>query len=119
MGLHAIGDASRLHQIAVNLMTNAIRATESGGRITVGCEASGTEAHVHVEDTGVGISPEKLETIFSPFVQLDRALNQPREGAGLGLAISRGLAEAMGGRLSVTSTPGAGSRFTVTLPLAR
>ena len=68
---------------------------------------------ISVEDTGAGISEENLEAIFTPFVQVGRALNKPREGAGLGLAISRGLAEAMGGTLSAASRIGEGSTFTV------
>ena len=74
--------------------------------------------HIHVQDTGVGIAPDKLDAIFAPFVQVGRALNQPREGAGLGLAISRGLVEAMEGTLTATSTPGEGSRFTISLKAA-
>ena len=114
--LRAMGDADRLHQVLVNLVTNAARATAAGGRVTVHCEDDGSQVRVIVQDTGHGIPVEKLEAIFSPFVQVGRALNQPREGAGLGLAISRGLADAMGGSLTVASTVGAGSAFTVTLP---
>jgi signal transduction histidine kinase len=73
---------------------------------------------VLVADTGVGIPADKLESIFAPFTQLGRALNQPKEGAGLGLAISRGLAEAMGGTLTATSAIGIGSTFVLELPRA-
>jgi signal transduction histidine kinase len=70
---------------------------------------------VHVRDNGPGISEEELERIFDPFVQADRRLNQPQEGVGLGLAISRDLARAMGGDLTVESRRGEGSTFTLRL----
>ena len=113
--LTVIGDADRLHQVLVNLVTNAMRATASGGNIDIWCDVDADIVQIHVHDTGLGIPTEKLEEIFTPFVQVGRALNQPREGAGLGLAISRGLAEAMGGHITATSTVGAGSTFTVRL----
>jgi len=71
-----------------------------------------------VRDNGPGIAPEKQQAIFDPFVQVDRRLSNPREGVGLGLAISRDLARAMGGELSVVSAPGEGSAFRLRLPLA-
>jgi signal transduction histidine kinase len=71
-----------------------------------------------VRDTGVGIAPERLQSIFEPFVQGERALNRPTEGVGLGLAISRELARGMGGTLEVESEVGRGSTFTVTLARA-
>ena len=117
--LHVLGDADRLHQVLVNLVTNALKATSAGGRIDVSSTVEEDVVGIHVEDTGIGIPADMLESIFTPFVQVGRALNQPREGAGLGLAISRGLAEAMGGTLTVTSTVGRGSRFTVGLRAAK
>lgn len=116
--LAVTGDANRLHQVLVNLIGNAMKATPPGGRIDVRSSVADDVVHLHVEDTGSGIPPDKLEEIFIPFVQVGRALNQPREGAGLGLAISRGLAEAMGGTLTATSKLGAGSVFTVSLKMA-
>ena len=113
--LRVVGDADRLQQVLVNLVTNAMKATAAGGRIDVSSTADGDRVLIHVADTGAGIPADNLESIFTPFVQVGRALNQPREGAGLGLAISRGLAEAMGGTLTATSTIGQGSRFTVSL----
>jgi len=71
-----------------------------------------------VSDTGIGITPERLESVFDPFVQVDRALNRPHDGVGLGLAISRDLAQGMGGTLTVRSTPAEGSVFTLRLPRA-
>ena len=116
--LAVLGDADRIHQVLINLVTNAMRAMPDGGHIVVSCSASGEDVHLDVEDTGMGIPADRLEAIFVPFVQVGRALNQPREGAGLGLSISRGLVEAMGGTLTVTSTPGVGSTFTVSLKAA-
>lgn len=116
--LAAEGDRHRIVQICVNLLTNAVRATPPGGRVTLACAPEEGSVAISVADTGSGIPGEQLERIFSPFTQLGRALNAPREGAGLGLAISRGLAEAMGGALTVTSEPGAGSIFTLRLPRA-
>ena len=119
--LTALGDIERIHQVLVNLVTNAIRAMPSGGRITVSCEPdrSGDFVGIAVSDSGVGIPADKLESIFVPFVQLGRALNQPREGAGLGLAISKALAEAMGGTLMATSEVGVGSTFVLRLRRGR
>jgi signal transduction histidine kinase len=96
-------------------LTNALRATPQGGRVTLRCRSSDAEVSIVVRDSGVGIPTDKLEAIFSPFTQLGRALNQPKEGAGLGLAISRGLAEAMGGTLTATSALGEGSEFVLKL----
>ena len=73
---------------------------------------------IMVRDTGVGIAADALEQIFAPFVQLDRSLTQPRDGVGLGLAISLDLARGMGGDILVESQPGEGSRFVLTLPRA-
>ena len=112
-------DREKLRQIMLNLLSNAIRYTSSGGRITIAARASGRDAVViEVRDTGIGIAPEALERIFEPFVQLDRSLTQTREGVGLGLAISRDLARGMGGDLTVESRQGEGSRFCVRLPRA-
>ena len=116
--LAILGDADRIHQVMINLVTNAMRAMPTGGHIVVACSVSGENVHLDVEDTGTGIPADKLESIFVPFVQVGRALNQPREGAGLGLSISRGLVEAMGGTLTATSTLGVGSTFTVSLKAA-
>ena len=80
------------------------------------CRARDEWVDIEVEDAGTGIPPDKLEQIFAPFVQLDRGLNTPREGVGLGLAISRDLARAMGGELTVKSAVGKGSTFTLSLP---
>jgi signal transduction histidine kinase len=115
----ATADPEKLRQILLNLLTNAIKFTPSGGRISVSCGVKGEAAEIAVADTGIGVPPDKLASIFEPFVQVNQLLTRPHEGVGLGLAISRELARGMGGDLTASSTPGKGSVFTLTLPLAR
>ena len=108
-------DRDKLMQILLNLLSNAIKFTAPGGTITLSCDLEDAWVCIHVRDTGFGISPERLEAIFDPFVQVDRALNRPHEGVGLGLSISRDLAEGMGGTLVVRSEERVGSMFTLRL----
>lgn len=112
----ALADPARVEQILLNLVTNAIKFTEPGGRVGVRHFVEGDRAVLEVSDTGVGIPAEFIESIFEPFTQVGRSLTNTQAGAGLGLAISRDLARAMGGDLSVRSTPGEGSTFTLELP---
>jgi len=114
-----IGDAERVRQILLNLVENAVKFTDAGGTVVMRCVPSGAWLDIEVEDSGIGIAPEKQERIFEPFVQLDRRFSNPRDGVGLGLAISRDLARAMGGDLRVQSVPGEGSTFTLRLPAGR
>jgi PAS domain S-box-containing protein len=113
--LAAQADVAKVEQVILNLLANAIKFTPSGGTITLECFAEGKRANVIVRDTGIGISPDKLETVFEPFVQI-RARGAALTGTGLGLAISRRLATAMGGALHATSEPGCGSAFVLGLP---
>ena len=112
----AFADPERLQQILLNLLSNAIKFTPSGGSIIVECTAARDKMEVHVQDSGVGIPPDKLEQIFEPFVQLDRGQPAGNVGTGLGLAISRDLARAMGGDLTARSSPGEGSTFVLSVP---
>ena len=114
--LIVLGDQERIVQICLNLLSNALKATAPGGAVSVSCDDVGEMVALRVKDTGIGILPERLESVFSPFTQLGRALNSPETGVGLGLAISRELARAMGGEVSVESTVNKGSVFTLTLP---
>ena len=111
-------DREKAQQILLNVLSNAVKFTDSGGRIDVRCSATDTTVSMAVSDTGRGIAADQLENIFQPFVQVDVKLNRSREGVGLGLAISRDLAQGMGGELSAQSKPGVGSTFTLTLPRA-
>ena len=114
--LTVVADGEKLQQIVVNLLSNALKFTPRDGRITVACSAQATTVAISVRDSGRGIPADKLEAIFEPFVQVERALTRETEGSGLGLAISRQLARAMNGELVVESVPGSGSTFTLTLP---
>jgi len=104
--------------VLLNLLSNAVKFTPAGGHVSVSAVSDDGRVHIRVADTGVGIPAEQLEAIFEPFVQLSRGLSSGHEGTGLGLAISRDLARGMDGDLVATSTPGVGSTFTLTLPLA-
>jgi len=110
-------DAEKLQQIVLNLLTNAVKFTPSGGRIELDAEAADHEVRIRVRDTGRGIPEDQLVHVFEPFVQVDSQLTRTQEGVGLGLAISRDLARGMGGDLTAESTPGVGSEFTLALPL--
>jgi signal transduction histidine kinase len=119
-GIPAIqADARYLKKIVLNLLNNAVKFTPAGGRI--GVEVSWTDQppslQLSVWDTGIGIAAADQEYLFEPFVQLQGGLNRRYEGAGLGLVVAARLTELHGGRLTVESTPGQGSRFTVTLPV--
>ncbi len=111
-------DSEKVEQILLNLLSNAIKFTPPGGSIHVSCDVFDDRIVMSVRDTGRGIAPEKLLRIFDPFVQVDRRLANPQDGVGLGLAISRALAHAMRGELSVQSAPGVGSTFSLSLPRA-
>jgi PAS domain S-box-containing protein len=113
-----LADASKVEQILINLLSNAVKFTEPGGSISVRAGRDGDRGWVSVRDTGVGIPADKLGAVFQPFVQVGRNLTSPHEGTGLGLAISSDLADGMGGELSVESTLGEGSVFTLKLPRA-
>jgi signal transduction histidine kinase len=116
--LAAIGDREKVQQVILNLLGNAVKFTEPGGRIEVRSDAEGDSVIIQVEDTGVGIPADQLARVFDPFVQVDSKLTRTNEGVGLGLAISRDLARGMRGDLHAESTPGKGSVFTLTLPRA-
>ncbi len=112
-GPSIFADPVRLRQILLNLIANALKFTARGGRVWVAVDTTRESTHITVHDTGIGIAPEDMERAFLPFEQVSRTSTP---GAGLGLAISRSLAELHGGELSATSQPGLGSAFTLTLP---
>ena len=112
-------DAERFQQILLNLITNAIKFTAKGGTVEVACVRDGEMLRVRVKDTGVGVRVVDIDRVFEPFVQIDRHLTTAtQQGVGLGLSISRELARAMHGDLTLQSTEGIGSTFTLTLPIA-
>jgi PAS domain S-box-containing protein len=115
------GDRLRACQIVLNLLGNAIKFTDQGGRVTIAgqeLERHGNQLllRLSVTDNGVGVPPEKLETIFAPFEQGDNTTTRRYGGTGLGLTICRRLAELMGGRIWAEANPGGGSVFWVELP---
>jgi signal transduction histidine kinase len=117
-GAMARGDRERLHQVLLNLLSNAMKFTEPGGEVVIGAAIVDEHVCIEVADTGRGISASELDAIFEPFVQIDASLTRRAGGTGLGLAIARQMTSAMGGTLSVRSTVGVGSTFTLALPMA-
>jgi signal transduction histidine kinase/CHASE3 domain sensor protein len=115
--LVARADPEKVRQIFINLLSNATKFTDPGGRIRVECASDESKVIFRVIDTGRGIPADQLERIFEPFVQISRqSTPSSQQGVGLGLAISRDLARRMDGDLTVTSEVGVGSTFTITLP---
>jgi len=111
-----VGDEVRLRQIVTNLLSNAAKFTDAG-HIEVRARAEDGSLLIEVEDTGIGIAAEDLSKMFGEFQQVDASSTRRAGGTGLGLAICRKLSNVMGGDVTVTSTPGVGSCFTVTLPM--
>lgn len=111
-----IGDQSRLEQILNNLIYNAVNYTDKGGKISVLLEETEDEIVFHVADTGIGIPEESIERLFERFYRVDKGRSRNSGGTGLGLSIVRYLVQNMGGTISVKSTLGLGSTFTVHLP---
>jgi signal transduction histidine kinase len=112
-------DPDRVRQILINLLMNAVKYSPAGaGTITLSYTMTRHNVLIQVADCGPGIPPEMLEAIFEPFVQLESGLTNRKGGVGLGLAISRDMARAMNGDVTVDSAVGVGSRFTLSLPRA-
>jgi PAS domain S-box-containing protein len=116
------GDPTRITQALINLLSNAVKFTAQGSvvlrAVPVDAEGSPGLVRFEVQDTGVGIAPEQLDRIFEPFEQADNSTTRRFGGSGLGLSITRSLAEQMGGSISARSEPGRGSTFAITVPLA-
>jgi signal transduction histidine kinase/FixJ family two-component response regulator len=114
-----VGDRKRLEQVLLNLLGNALKFTAVGSvTLSASVERSGAGGlRFEVRDTGIGIVPSKLESIFEPFTQADTSITRHYGGTGLGLAITRSVVALMGGRIEIASTPGEGSRFVVIVPL--
>jgi heavy metal sensor kinase len=112
------GDAQWLERVVLNLLDNAVKFTDRGGRVSLALNAKGEEAVLEVGDTGFGIPPEALPHIFERFYRADTSRSKQVEGVGLGLALVRWIVDAHSGRIEVRSQPGVGSHFAVALPLA-
>jgi len=113
-------DKRKLKQILVNLLSNAIKFTDAGGSVTLRIWFRAESGHVfQVADTGIGIAPENIPKALSPFGQIDSDLNRQYDGSGLGLPLTKGLAELHGGILDLQSTPGVGTTVTVRFPATR
>ena len=118
-GAVVAGDPARVRQVLDNLLSNALRYTDSGGNVTVRSYVDGDHGVIEVADTGIGLSAEELPHVFDRFWRSDKSRARSRGGAGIGLAIVRELVRAHDGRIDVSSHPGEGSTFTVRLPLLR
>jgi two-component system OmpR family sensor kinase/two-component system sensor histidine kinase BaeS len=114
--VYARADPDRLAQILRNLLSNALRYTPAGGRVTLAVARTNERIEVSVSDTGPGMTAEEAARVFDRFYRGDRSRARESGGSGLGLAIARSLAQAMGGQTGVESAPGRGSRFWFTLP---
>jgi signal transduction histidine kinase len=116
-----MADRLRTRQILVNLLTNAVKFTPEGGRVGIEAKQQGDRLALTVWDTGIGIPEDQQGKVFEQFYQVKSGdiLSRKNEGTGLGLSVSRQLAQLMGGDLTLQSTPNLGSRFTLTVPLAK
>ncbi|UEM02049.1 PAS-domain containing protein [Skermanella rosea] len=117
-GATVLADERALNQILLNLLSNAIKFTDRGGSVTVSTEIVAGEMHVAVSDTGIGIAPEDLGRVGTPFEQIDNRHTRRHAGTGLGLALTRSLTEMHGGRIDIRSELGVGTRVCVILPLS-
>jgi len=111
-----LSDETRIRQILINIVGNALKFTDRGS-VTVRARSDGRDLLLSVSDTGIGMSPDVVAKLFTPFTQADASTTRRRGGTGLGLAISREFARRLGGDIGVSSKPGKGSTFTVRLPL--
>jgi signal transduction histidine kinase/CheY-like chemotaxis protein len=118
-------DDLRIRQVLINLLNNAVKFTEEGGQITLevaliapreDLQDMQNYLQISITDTGIGISPENINKLFQPFIQVDSALNRKYEGTGLGLALVKQIVELHGGNVGLTSELGVGSCFTISLP---
>lgn len=117
--LHMFVDAKHIHQIIINLMSNAVKYTPKGGSVSVAAGLVGDKVRISVSDTGVGISPAKMEKLFQRFERGEDTYSKSQEGTGIGLNLTRRLIELNGGRIEVESIEGQGSTFSIFMPLAQ
>jgi signal transduction histidine kinase len=111
------GDPAKLRQILLNLMSNAVKFTDRGGRVAIHVEHAGADAvMLRVSDNGIGMAPEDIPVALAPFGQVDSRLARRYEGTGLGLPLTKVLIELHGGSIAIDSAPGKGTAVTVMLP---
>jgi signal transduction histidine kinase len=113
------GDNRAMRQVAINLLSNAIKFTPPGGAVMVTAELNTTSLAITVTDTGVGLAPQDIERVFTPYVQVGNPMVRRDDGVGLGLALVRTLVELHDGRVAIESTPGEGTRVILTFPRNR
>ena len=111
------GDSMHLHRVLDNLLSNALKFTPAGGQVSVRLRQAEQNLVMEVTDTGIGIPEDKLDRVFERFYQVDGRMSRRYGGTGLGLALVKEVVESNGGTVKVTSRPGQGSTFTVTLPV--
>ncbi len=109
-------DSGKLRQILLNLLSNAVKFTQKGS-VKLSVRMEGESLAFEVRDTGIGIAPDQQRLLFEPFMQVDQSMTRTQGGSGLGLAVSQGLAQLLGGSITLVSEPGAGSAFTLHLPV--
>ena len=114
--VYLYGDSARLNQVVGNLLNNACKFTDKGGKIDIVVSREGEQAVITVKDTGIGIDERQIKSIFDMFIQADTSLERSVSGLGIGLTLVKSLVEMHGGTIHVESEFGAGSRFTVHLP---
>ena len=115
--IYVFADMDAIHQVIYNLCDNAIRYNVENGKVTISIGRDGERAYVSVSDTGIGIAQEHQSRIFERFYRVDKARSRKSGGSGLGLAIVRSMVERNRGDISVESTLGTGTTFTVTFPI--
>ena len=109
-------DSGKIEKIILNLISNAIKYTREDGKIEVNIDVAEDNVYIYVKDNGIGISKQKISTIFDRFVQIDKSLSRKQEGSGIGLSIVKELVEIQGGSIGVRSEEGKGTEFVITLP---
>lgn len=114
-----IADHRRVKQMLLNLLSNAVKFTPAGGKVTVATSVDSGGLEISVADTGIGIEPDKIPLVFTPFAQVDGSLKRKYEGTGLGLSLTRGLVEIHGGNITMTSEPRQGTTVTLWFPPER
>jgi signal transduction histidine kinase len=115
--LELVSDKTRLRQVLLIMLDNALQHTPVGGSVALSVQADAHQVHFEVADTGEGIPPESLSLVFDRFYQVDSARSGENHGSGLGLSIAKSITEALGGRIAITSAPGRGTQVLVSLPL--